>query len=128
MLGSSHIMGVSITTEVDRIYYSIHISIFYFYWLCYRIDLEQADLHMAMGGVVKKLNEKVTGLGVPSMYAPERNLLMPSPEHPKRKVTETEIFNISKEYFLSETPSVAATLGRTKRSLTHLQRTSCCNN
>ena len=76
MLGSSHIMGVSITTEVDRIYYSIHISIFYFYWLCYRIDLEQADLHMAMGGVVKKLNEKVTGLGVPSMYAPERNLLV----------------------------------------------------
>ena len=82
---------------------------------------------MAMGSVVKKLNEKVTGLGVPSMYAPESNLLMPSPEHPKRKVTETEIFNISEEYFLSENPSVAATLGRNKRSLTHLQRTSCCS-
>ena len=80
-----------------------------------------------MGGAVKKLNEKVTGLGVPSMYAPECNLLMPSLEHPKRKVsTGTEIFNISEEpeeYFLSENPSVAATLGRNKRSLTHLQRT-----
>ena len=82
---------------------------------------------MAMGGVVKKLNEKLTDFGVPSVYVPERNL-MPSPERLKRKVTETEVFNISEEYFLSENPSVAATLGRNKRSLTHLQRTSCCNN